>query len=91
MTECKVSYGEIETPPGPVEVGSPAPPGKLIICIWECMGIEGSIGAGRFMKATEAAVVGEKEISATSLYMKEDEAAISVSRESKFVHQQSLL
>ena len=62
---------------------SPAPPGKLMICIWECMGIEGSMGVGRFINATEAAVVGENEISATSLNMQEGEPVCYISRASK--------
>jgi hypothetical protein len=44
-----------------------ATPGRLMICICEEMGIEGSIGCGRFRRAIDEIVDGEKEMSVARL------------------------
>jgi hypothetical protein len=67
-TECKISNGDTELPAPPEAVLEDATPGRFITCIWDEMGMAGSIGCGRLIIATEAVVEGEKEISDAIVY-----------------------
>ena len=64
--ECKTSKGVVWGPEGLLVSSGVANPGRFMTCIWAARGMRESIGCGRFMRAIEAVVVEENDISLES-------------------------